>query len=78
VFVTECEFDDVGMKGTTSIGWRYVSAFRKHQSMKLRLIPLNQLFPNCAPRSISKCSAKRLKKKKINVTRSEDCEFVRP
>jgi len=46
---------------------------------------LGQIFPNCAPRS-TKCSAKHLqvlrkaigKKNKINVTRSENCEFVRP
>ena len=49
------------------------------------MIHLDQIFPNCAPRS-TKCSAEHLqvlrkeigKKNKINVTRSENCEFVRP
>ena len=46
---------------------------------------LRQIFPNCATRS-TKCSAKHLqvlrketgKKNETNVTRSENCEFVRP
>ena len=52
---------------------------------RVMLNRLDQIFPNCAPRS-TKCSAKHLqvlrkeigKKNKINVTRSENCEFVRP
>jgi len=50
-----------------------------------QISPLHQIFPNCAPQS-TKCSAKHLqvlcketgKKNKINVTRFENCEFVRP
>jgi hypothetical protein len=47
VFITECEFDNNDIEGTSSIEWRHVSGVRTHRSVIWCLNSLNHRSRNC-------------------------------
>jgi len=57
VFVTECEFDNTIMEGTTFVEWRHVSGVRKHRSLKWFLNHLNHHFCSSVSHSTADITA---------------------